>query len=932
MRHYTWAGKMIINQKPNILYKEQKFRKKNNLANKNEFHSNYNYKETPLKRDHDDISFRGVSFKGINDLKKAFVLYNNKEYRLKDNLEFLKKYIGNAPVILEKNTSSWAEIKKYISKSADGAEVKIKEKNWTKQLLDAVISPITDIPFRIVSSFKKSFLNNKKHAADAVQKKTGNILKNQMETLDNPDIVNSMIGYMDSAGKYKYDTDKIRSAGLMSNALKMFDSKSGNYNAVHERALTRIVTGFIPAFFLANDAYNLSRICDDDPQKADKERKLRFNQETKRVLSNAYLQLITLGALSKWINKSKATFIGVTAFTVLITEAFSRLSNGKKIHMINKEEAIEMNKKEGLLPADYQPPADNKTDDKTAAYIPTFKGSKVFRGFGLADMPLAQMSNVNMTGKSVDEKLKTVNDSKPLLTFSTLAKWFVGTIAIAFALKQGKSIKLKNGAELGDYLKVVSKIYDKIFDAITKTDYKISRIEYQKIINKLKEYDEVVGNYFETVINRYQKTKKLESVAGDFSKVLKAAGLDDLAKQFEHIANLKLNKTFKDIPVNNAANEYIENRNKGIITKSLNELFGIMEKNNLHEQVKQLKEIILDKNGIVNTDNYNKAKKLIHKIAEDYEFTFENRFKIDDAAENLKLFNEAVSKLRNINPEAAQSYADIIENAAKEELVSLGKKNIPVIKELADFVTEPVKFIWGTITLPYKHFAKYIANWIKPEAILPEYVKEQELVATTISRITKKPFFKLPMIFGEHKGIAKIDYAKDDFAEYMNKQFNKGFNTTTMSSLSNSDLSALAKNTSTAATIWFLMTDNHNMVMQKSNGENKQQAVTKAKERLVQETSRTFYNVMFINLFNNTFRSLYNSSLFGAQTVNTASTLVGEYLNRTLIGMPVKKQTRDEIIDKEYKHITDPGIKGDFFRFMSRLTGKQVLSQREQNK
>ena len=78
MRHYTWAGKMIINQKPNILYKEQKFRKKNNLANKNEFHSNYNYKETPLKRDHDDISFRGVSFKGINDLKKAFVLYNNK--------------------------------------------------------------------------------------------------------------------------------------------------------------------------------------------------------------------------------------------------------------------------------------------------------------------------------------------------------------------------------------------------------------------------------------------------------------------------------------------------------------------------------------------------------------------------------------------------------------------------------------------------------------------------------------------------------------------------------------------------------------------------------------------------------------------------------------------------------------------------------------
>ena len=163
----------------------------------------------------------------------------------------------------------------------------------------------------------------------------------------------------------------------------------------------------------------------------------------------------------------------------------------------------------------------------------------------------------------------------------------------------------------------------------------------------------------------------------------------------------------------------------------------------------------------------------------------------------------------------------------------------------------------------------------------------------------------------------------------MNKQFNKGFNTATMSSLSNSDLSALAKNTSTAATIWFLMSDNHNMVMQKSNGEDKVKANTKAKERLVQETSRTFYNVMFINLFNNTFRSIYNSSLFGAQTVNMASTLIGEYVNRKAIGMPVSPQSREEILNKEYENITSQGPKGKFFRFMSRLTGKKVLSQRD---
>ncbi len=915
---------MIINQKPNILYKEPNIRKKKAFATKEHF-SNNNFVETPLKRESDDISFRGVSFKGLATLRKSLALYNNKEYRLRDSLAFLKKYIGKAPVVLEENTSSWEEIQKYITKTADGSEVKIKEKNWTKQLFDAAISPITDIPFRIVASLKKSFFS-KSSAAQKTAQHSGNILKNHMDTLDNADIVNSLIGYMDSASKYKYDADNIRSAGLMSNALKMFDPKSGNYNAVHERALTRIVTGFIPAFFLANDAYNLSRICDDDQQKADKERKLRFNQETKRVLSNAYLQLITLGALSKWINKSKATFIGVTALTVLITEAFSRLSNGKKIHMINKEEAIEMNKKEGTLPADYQPEKETNNDIKHNSN-PAFKSSQVFQGFGIAsDMPLAQMSDANSPKKSVIS-----SDSKPLLSPGTIAKWFVGTIVLAFALKHGKNIKLQNGAKIGDYLKVISAKYNSAFNSITRRDYTLAKDEYQRIINKLKEYDTTVGEYFEQVINRYQKTKKVESLSGEFAQVLKEAGLNELGQKFEHIANAKLNKNFKDIPVYNEAQAFLKNRKKDIITKNLNDLFKLMENNNLSDEARQIKEIIIDKNGIVDTNNYNKAKKLVKKIAKDYEFTFENRFKVDDAAENLSLFEKSIKMLRAKNPEAAEKYKNLVENSVNAELINLGKRDISGAKQFADLVTEPFKFIWGTITLPYKHFAKYIANWIKPEVKLPEYIKEQELVAKTIDRITKEPMIKLPKVFGEHKGIAKIDYAKNDFADYMNKQFNKGFNTTTMSSISNSDLSALAKNTSTAATLWFLMTDNHNMVMQKSNGENKEQAVTKAKERLVQETSRTFFNVMIINLFNNTFRSLYNSSLFGAQTVNTASTLVGEYVNRTAIGMPVSPMSRKEILDKEYNNITDPGIKGKFFRFMSRLTGKKVLSQRTPN-
>ena len=948
VRKYKWAGKMIVNQKPNIIQSNRLSHKKKSFVTKDKLSKNiYDNKQTPLMRESVNSSFKGVSFKGLSaaQIKKSFALYNEHKYNLADNLHMLKKYIGNAPVELEANTSQWREISQHIIKAEKDSTVVIKEKNWTKQLIDAMASPVTDLPFRIFKAFKKSFLGkDTKKAAEEVSEqvlehlsgqepvKKQNFIKKKMNSIDNPDIVNSFIGYMDSAQKYKYDGDKTRSAGLMSNALKMFDPKSGNYNAVHERALTRIVTGFIPAYFLANDAYNLSRLCDDDPQKAEHERKLRFNQETKRVLSNAYLQLITLGALSKWINKSKATFVGVTALSVLITEAFSRLSNGKKIHMISKEEAIEMNKKEGLLPADYKPPKDSKSDDKTSAYIPAFKSSQVFHTFGVTDMPLAQMSTVNMTGKSVDEKLKAVNESKPLLTFSTLVKWFAGTIILGFGLKHAKNIKIAKNVKINDYFKVLSNKYDKLFNSLTRMDYKISKQEYDKVINKLKEYDDVVGNYFETVIQNYQKSNKVMSVSKDFAGVLKEAGLNNYAKAFEHLSNLKLKNSFKDVGLYNDAQGFISSRNKAVITKNLEELFETMKADNLEGQAQQLRAIIFDKNGKVVTSNYNKAKKFINENAKNYAFTFDNRFKVDEGAENLKLFESAINALKEVNPQKAEDYKKIINDTVNADTIYLGKKGIPIVKEVADFITEPFKFMWGTITLPYKHIAKPISKLINPDVKLPQWPKENEMVAAAVKRMNKKPFIKLPAMFGSHQGIAKIDYSKEDFAKYMNLQFNKGFNTATMSSLSNSDLSALAKNTSTAATAWFLMTDNHNMVMQKSNGENKQGAVLKAKERAVQETSRQFYNVMFISLFNNTFRNLYNSSLFGAQTVNTASTLVGEYVNRKAIGMSVTPQTRDEILEHEYKNVTRKGLLGDFFRFMSRLTGKKVLSQRTPQK
>lgn len=62
-------------------------------------------------------------------------------------------------------------------------------------------------------------------------------------------------------------------SNLFQTFLKQFDPRSGNYDTKHERALNRLVSGLPPAIFLANDAYNLSRMMDDDSKAADHERK-----------------------------------------------------------------------------------------------------------------------------------------------------------------------------------------------------------------------------------------------------------------------------------------------------------------------------------------------------------------------------------------------------------------------------------------------------------------------------------------------------------------------------------------------------------------------------------------------------------------------------------------------------------------------------------
>ena len=575
--------KMIISQKHNITYKDRMSHRQKPLVISAELSPNNYQEKAPLKRDVNDISFKG-----------AFSLYNVKTYNLKKNLEFLERFIGKAPVKLEENFSKihWSDIRDHVKPLANG-QVEVKTKNWTRLLMEGIVYPFTELPLYIANSFKKKF-TGKSFASTAErtaeQMANRGFLQKKMDILKNSDIVNSFDGYMSIAEKLQHDNKNVQSASLFTKAMKMFDPKSGNYNGVHERALTRIVTGFIPAFFLANDAYNLSRLCDDDPQKAEEEKKLRFNQETKRIVSNAYLQLITLGALSKFINSKKWVFMLVTAVTVVITEALSRLSNGRKLHFISKEEAQKINaenraKEQAKASEQNHNVAENtvqqqkdkaepvKEENKQENVQPSFKGSKIFQGFGLA----SEMPYATMTPSPVSDKGILPSNDKPLLTFSTLTKWFVGMIVAGFAMKYAKKNVKINGQSLQKYFDVISKKYDKVYSKITKTNYTISKEKFNQVITKLKEYDGVLGSKFEDVVLKYQKTTALNKNADKIAQILENEGFSELANKFRQIANKKLSSSFKDIAKNVEASDFFNARDNKIIESNLKEFFELLK-------------------------------------------------------------------------------------------------------------------------------------------------------------------------------------------------------------------------------------------------------------------------------------------------------------------------------------------------------------------
>lgn len=708
---------------------------------------------------------------------------------------------------------------------------------------------------------------------------------------------------------------------------KFFDKHTGNFNTAYERPLNRIITGLIPVAFLANDAYNLSVLCGDKKEESKKEATERKRQEISRVFTTAYIQLLTFGAFTKQVNTIPWFTPLTSAATVLFSETTSRKRLGKPVFFLSKEKAKEYNrrdedkkktekkklfgsKKETDKVQDKAPVQTQKADKPAAPFFVNPETEpKVFTSF--------KASNNNNELKSEDKKdskkSEEPKERKALINFNTFKKGVAILIAAGFGLSFIKNSSYTRNSKIvqgikdfGDYCK------KKIYNPLAFKDFELTRTEFDNITQSLKEAGcKEIAEGHEFIKQKYGR-QAADGAIKMYKGSLASSKVSDIAKE---------------------AIKAVQDRGTTLTDKEL----------------KQISESIrtavgLEKTAIAEMKYQSVSKK---------------------AAEII------TNKKVNLNPQEMellqQTITEAVTRNAKEAPIQIETK----MKPFVDIVTQPFKFIMSALKLPYKITSSMVNIAVSPvekkaaqaalgkaelskfeqsihkvvteifgEKAAKEGKTSQIIFANAMEKLQKQtmPYRKAvealnkAMVTGSDTEIQKaksaLDKARTDLSRYVNTAVEKSFNGVTQSSNKNTDLAMMSKLASSAVTSAFLVADNYNMVMLKSDGEDKDGAKEKANERIIQRLSALFYQTLLINWFNATFRSTYNSSLKGMAAVAVPNTLTTEVLTRKSIGMPIGRKSMEELQEIDEKNEKRTGLAGKYFKFMRLLTGKKPLKDR----
>lgn len=791
-------------------------------------------RERLLKQNHSDLSFKGLSTKetssvahSINELIENFnnIIGSEAGNNIKGKLKNLE------------SQNPWCNI--------SGDAISFKEETLGARVYLSIIDPLINMPVDLLGSGlgklqKTKFLKDSKLISGVLDSK---LFRTRKQNLDNLSNAMAIKNYAEMLEKHKKDIEKIKNEvrppegetktkeerikdienvfveKIFKGAHKRFDPKIGNYSTNTERAVTRIVTGIAPAFFLANDAYNLSMYVNHDDKKlAKREKQRRFRQEAVRIGITGASTFAILSLLNKKASVASTTFWMVA--TALTSEIVGRAMTGMPFYPVSKKSAKKFSELEHKNKVKKQT---NNTKNK-------------------ADSVDKQNVAATQTAQSKHKK-------------SDFALKFLGAIVVTgFAIDK-----------LPKYFPAIKRFMEK----------------------RKNSYDSMFKKEFAV------ETKELEQI---FTQ-LRTNGFNDLAKKYEEVVS-----------------SVIKKGNLGTKEKFL------MSEKRTDIALKNLPEKF--KGPIVNTETKDYAKEL--KTAKD-------ALKDSEIKEALGIQNNTDTKTINLCT---------IKNKTKDTIIN-------------QFILFPQKLISSIIDVPYSNFVKPIidlaANTIRTIVETSKAIREQkewkfsdiikkykEVVEKNSSKKDKslsdeENFMNLIEHIrktNKEEGITPEDAVKanDKFKEKMNKKILDSFDNVTKSTINNAELSGPLKTAVSTATSVFLILDNYNRVMIDSNGENQSLANQKTKERTVQRVIRIAYGATIINIFNSMFFKMYHGSLFGAQFVNFLQTLCTETLERTSVGLPIGESDRETIIEKDNNNLKATGLKGSYFRFMSKLTGKKPIS------
>lgn len=864
-------------------------------------------------------------------------------------LKVFSQHYGKAGNFLVDKADDLMRESKILERSSrffvEKGNLAIKDKSIPRSLLESAVFPFTTLPLyganwvlkkaQKIPAISKSarnlynkpifrnprklnYLNENTNQLNGILGKTrstvDNFIKEKGVNISSQTLI-EQLSKADDSPIVKEASDYVKE-NLYKVSNKFFDKNTGNFNTAYERPLNRIVTGLVPVAFLANDAYNLSVLCGDKKEDSTKEAKARTKQEISRVLTTAYIQLLTFGAFTKQVNNIPLFTPLTSGITVFFSEIKSRRRLGKPAFFISKEKAKEYHKKEAeKANKENSPISKGKKTDKFAV-----SSAKIT----VQDKP-AQINNILTTdptkskifesfkADSTTENKKTESkkeDKKPqerkaLINTETFKKGVAILIAGGFALSFLKNSSFtKNSKIMQGFKKIGDFFKKKIYDPLAFKTFEMKPSEFD-----------------------------------DLMKVLDEAGCKEIADGHRFIKN-KYAAKGADVIKMQKYSLSSEGSKKAIeqISASLKD-FG----DDASKIVESVKTAISKEGEAISEMKFERVAKKATEI-------IQNK-KINLTEEQLTSLNEVIT--------------DAVRSNSKSSFIKMDTK----LKPFVDIVTQPFKFVLSAANLPFKlvktainlatgkiqkkagEAALGLAELNKFESAINRAVVEvfgeksektgkisQTIFANAMEKLQKEtaPYIKARNALNEArksgtvnaKVQAKYEKAKDELYKYVNRAVQKSFDGVTQSSNKNTDIAMMTKLVSSAVTSTFLVADNYNMVMIKSNGEDVEDAKEKANERIIQRLSALFYQSLFINWFNSTFKSTYNSSLKGMASVAIPNTLTTEILTRKSIGMPIGRKSYEQLVENEEKNENRKGFLGKYFKFMRLLTGKKPLKDR----